>query len=229
MLRFIEDQTDRLVPERSGRKPLIIPALAVLAALLLAGPASAHNGVNHVPASYMPYAEGMGDPAGVTLTPAKAGKAAFVAHAAHAGIDGANPLAELVREVNARFADVNVAKAEGYAPIPCVSGVEGGAMGIHFVNGALIEDDAIDIGKPEAVMYEPKADGTMELVAVEYITTKGPANLGGHLLAFNGAPNRYGLPAFYELHVWAWRDNPTGTFADMNPTVSCDAAVAAAN
>jgi hypothetical protein len=138
-----------------------------------------------------------------------------------------NPLAEKVREANARFADVEVAKAEGYAPIPCVSGVEGGAIGIHFVNGALIEDGVVDLGKPEAVMYEPKGDGGLELVAVEYITTTGPANLDGHLFSFTGSPNRYGLPPFYQLHVWAWRDNPTGTFADMNPNVTCDAAVAA--
>jgi len=137
---------------------------------------------------------------------------------------GDNPLANDVREANARFVDPAVAVAEGYAPIPCVSGVEGGAMGIHYVNGDYLKDDAIDIGKPEAVMYEPKPDGTLELVAVEYITFKGPANLGGHLFAFNGAPNRYGLDPFYELHVWAWRDNPAGTFADMNPNVSCDAA-----
>ncbi len=137
---------------------------------------------------------------------------------------GENPLLNDVREANARFADPAVAVSEGYAPIPCVSGVEGGAMGIHYVNGDYLKDDAIDIGKPEAVMYEPKADGTLELVAVEYITFKGPANLGGHLFAFNGAPNRYGLDPFYELHVWAWRDNPAGTFADMNPNVSCDAA-----
>ena len=150
----------------------------------------------------------------------------FAHGSGHDGVATGNPLAEKVREMNARFTDVEAATAEGYAPIPCVSGVEGGAMGIHFVNGALIEDGEIDLGKPEAVMYEPQADGTMELVAVEYITTKGPANLDGHLFAFNGAPNRYGLPAFYELHVWAWRDNPTGTFADMNPEVSCDAAVA---
>lgn len=147
-----------------------------------------------------------------------------LAHDGNAMVAGANPLADAVREANGRFADVSVAMAEGYAPIPCVSGIEGGAMGIHYVNGALIDDEIIDIAKPEAVMYEPGPDGAMELVAVEYITTKGPANLGGHLFAFNGAPNRYGLPAFYELHVWAWRANPTGTFADMNPAVSCDAA-----
>ncbi|RYG95973.1 MAG: hypothetical protein EON57_15805, partial [Alphaproteobacteria bacterium] len=101
--------------------------------------------------------------------------------------------------------------------------------GIHYVNGALIEDEVVDIGKPEAVMYEPGPNGQMTLVAVEYITTKGPAALDGHLFSLTGAPNRYGLPAFYELHVWAWRENPTGTFADMNPNVSCDAAVAPTN
>jgi hypothetical protein len=142
----------------------------------------------------------------------------------HAMVAGGNPLADAVRGANARFADVAVAVSEGYAPIPCVSGIEGGAMGIHYVNGTLIDDGAIDIGHPEAVMYEPRPDGTMELVAVEYIATKGPAELGGHLFSFVGAPNRYGLPAFYELHVWAWRDNPTGAFADMNPEVSCAAA-----
>ena len=145
------------------------------------------------------------------------------------GVTPDNPVAVKVRAANERFADVNAALAEGYSPIPCVSGIEGGAMGIHYVNGALIEDDAIDIGKPEAVMYEPGPNGEMTLVAVEYITTKGPASLEGHLFSLTGAPNRYGLPAFYELHVWAWRDNPTGTFADMNPTVSCDYAVAASN
>ena len=139
-------------------------------------------------------------------------------------VEAANPLAQKVRDINDRFENVETATEEGYAPIPCVSGTDGGAMGIHYVNGTLIEDGMIDIGKPEAVMYEPQTDGTMRLVAVEYITTKGPVNLDGHLFSFTNSPNRCGLPPFYELHVWAWRDNPTGTFADMNPDVSCDAA-----
>lgn len=146
------------------------------------------------------------------------------AHEAHDAVMGNNPLADSVRQANARFADVAVAKAEGYAPIPCVSGVDGGAMGIHYVNGALIDDEKIDIAHPEAVMYEPGPNGKLSLIAVEFITTKGPAELGGHLFSFSGAPNRYGLPPFYELHVWAWKANPTGAFADMNPDVSCDAA-----
>ncbi|BCH08960.1 hypothetical protein MesoLj131c_32180 [Mesorhizobium sp. 131-3-5] len=135
---------------------------------------------------------------------------------------GSNPLAEKVRAANSRFLDVKAATAEGYAPIPCASGISGGAMGIHYVNGKYLKDDKIDIARPEAVMYEPMADGTLTLVAVEYITSKGPASLEGQLFNFNSAPNRYGLGEFYELHVWAWKGNPTGTFADMNPKVSCE-------
>ncbi len=132
-----------------------------------------------------------------------------------------NPLADHVRAANDRFADVAVAVAEGYGPIPCASGFQGGAMGIHYVNGAYLGDKLTDIAKPEAVMYEPMADGSMQLIAVEYIAFEGPAALEGHLFNFNSAPNRYGLDPFYELHVWAWKDNPTGVFADMNPDVSC--------
>lgn len=135
--------------------------------------------------------------------------------------DGGHTLSDHVRLANDRFKDVAVAVSEGYAPIPCASGADGGAMGVHYVNASLI-GDSIDIKRPQAVMYEPKADGKLELIAVEYITSKGPASLEGQLFNFTNAPNRYGLGPFYELHVWAWRPNPHGTFADMNPTVSCD-------
>jgi hypothetical protein len=46
--------------------------------------------------------------------------------------------------------------------------------------------------------------------------------LEGQLLQFEDSPNRFGLPAFYQLHVWAWRDNPNGAFVDWNPRVSCE-------
>jgi hypothetical protein len=150
------------------------------------------------------------------------GTAATVAAAdRYAGPKGTR-LVDHVRSANARFKDVSVAVAEGYAPIPCASGVDGGAMGIHYVNPKLIGAEAVDIAHPQAVMYEPTTDGKMALVAVEYITAKGPAALEGQLFNFTGAPNRYGLPPFYELHVWAWKTNPHGAFADMNPAVTCE-------
>jgi hypothetical protein len=130
-------------------------------------------------------------------------------------------LVEHVRSANTRFKDVSVAVAEGYAPIPCASGIEGGAMGVHYVNPNYLKDQVPDIKRPQAVMYEPMPDGAMALVAVEYITFKGPASLEGQLFNFNGAPNRYGLDPFYELHVWAWKPNPRGPYADMNPDVTC--------
>lgn len=134
-----------------------------------------------------------------------------------------NPLVDEVRNANDRFKDVSVAVTEGYKPIACASGIEGGSMGIHYVSEAQLKDDGINLAQPEAVMYEPSSDGKLMLIGVEYITTKGPAELNGHLFNFNNAPNRYGLPAFYELHVWAWKDNRKGAFTDMNPDVSCDA------
>ena len=33
--------------------------------------------------------------------------------------------------------------------------------------------------------------------------------------------NRFGLPAFYSLHAWIWKHNPSGTFSMWNPNVSC--------
>ena len=141
--------------------------------------------------------------------------------AAHAA--ATNPLADAVRAANSRFEDVAVAVSEGYGPIPCDSAPAGGGMGIHYVNGDYLKDPKPDIARPQAVMYEPQADGSLKLIAVEYITFKGPASIEGHLMNFNAAPNSYGLDPFYELHVWAWKTNPLGTFADDNPDVSCDA------
>ena len=137
------------------------------------------------------------------------------------GQNSKETLVDKVRGANSRFRDVSVAVAEGYAPIPCASGIDGGAMGVHYVNPNYLKDAVPDLKRPQAVMYEPMPDGKMALVAVEYITFKGPASLENQLFNFNGAPNRYGLDPFYELHVWAWKPNPRGAYADMNPDVSC--------
>lgn len=135
----------------------------------------------------------------------------------------ASPLIDAVKAATEKYQDAAAATADGYAPMPCVSGPAGGAMGVHFVNVGYLEDGAIDVAKPEALMYEPRPDGTLELLGVEFITFTGPTVLQGHLFHFVNAPNRYGLDPFFELHVWAWRANPSGTFADFNPDVSCDA------
>ncbi len=133
------------------------------------------------------------------------------------------PLVGRVREATRQYRDVQMAVAAGYTPGPCVSGRNGGAMGIHYINLALLDDAAPVLTEPEALIYEPLSDGRLRLVGVEYITLAGPAVLEGHLFNYTGSANRYGLPEFWELHVWAWKNNPDGTFADWNPRVSCDA------
>ena len=145
-------------------------------------------------------------------------------------LDSAATLPAAVRQATERFQDVNEAIAAGYQIFQgCVSGPEEGAMGVHFVNFALF-DDQLDVEHPEALVYEPKR-GQLQLVAAEYITPAAAwhgshgvgvqPQLREHLLHFAPGPNRYGPDAFYELHVWAWKVNPNGTFADWNPNVSC--------
>jgi len=50
---------------------------------------------------------------------------------------------------------------------------------------------------------------------------QGPPELMGQLFHYWESPNRFGLPAFYTLHIWAWKDNPNGAFVNWHPKVSC--------
>ena len=103
-----------------------------------------------------------------------------------------------------------------------------GAMGLHYVNGSLL-DDVIDVAHPEIVLYEPLADGQVQLTGADYLvfadawnsTHSEPPQLMGQLFQLFETPNRFGLPAFYSLHVWAWKDNPNGAFVNWHPNVSC--------
>ncbi len=144
-----------------------------------------------------------------------------------------SPLISKVRVATARYRDINVATSEGFAQAtPCVSGPTSGAMGVHFVLFDRVTNGVLSADQPESLIYEPMPDGTMRLVGVEFIVLvatwesmhpgAGPPALDGHLLNLVSAPNRYGLPAFYEMHVWAWEHNPVGSFADWNTHVSCE-------
>jgi hypothetical protein len=144
-----------------------------------------------------------------------------------------SPLIDKVRAATARYRNINVALAEGFAQAtPCVSGPDFGAMGVHYVLGSRITGGVLQADEPEALIYEPLPDGAQRLVGVEFIVLASvwqsqhkdgstPA-LDGHLLNYVAAPNRFGLPEFYEMHVWAWEQNPVGSFADWNSQVSCD-------
>jgi hypothetical protein len=150
-------------------------------------------------------------------------------HASHVP-DMTSDLVEEVRQTTQSFQDVRQAVAAGYEQfLGCVSGPQEGAMGVHFVNSRLVDDGELDVNHPEALIYESK-NGRLHLVGVEYIVMAAawdahhpqPPVLEGQVFQYNGSPNRYGLPPFFELHVWAWRDNPHGAFVDWNTHVSCE-------
>ena len=134
-----------------------------------------------------------------------------------------------MRNATARYIEINKATADDFVVgTPCVSGPDAGAMGVHLVGPDRIGTFVLDAEQPQALIYEPMADGAMRLVGVEFIVLAqnlpnpgSPPALEGNLLNYIGAPNRYGLPAFYEIHVWAWEGNPDGSYADWNRHVTC--------
>ena len=140
-------------------------------------------------------------------------------------------LVKTVRESTERFRDVAVAEAEGYHLLfGCVSGPDSGAMGLHYVNLALVGDGELDPTQPEIVIYEPTPNGRLRLIGADYLVFAGDwdkkgvgtPQLMGQLMHLFESPNRFGLPAFYTLHVWAWKENPTGMFVNWHAQVSCD-------
>lgn len=169
---------------------------------------------------------------------------------------GEPTLAE-VRELTDRFKDVKVALAEGYIRDPfdmCdTAEMMGkpavlGAMGVHYLRPDLVgvteppnprvhgSGTHTDFRKPAILIYEPQADGSMALVAVENLVfqaawhatgAKGPPTFHG--LAWDAMADDPATPIdeahmfapHYDRHVWIHRDNPNGVFTPFNPNVSC--------
>ena len=134
------------------------------------------------------------------------------------------PLAE-VRRAPAAYHRVGEAVADGWGAVAiseCVAHPELGGMGHHYVNLDLL-DGALDPTQPEVLLYEPTKNGRLRLVGVEYVVPFGvvpetgpaPELFGHHFHPSAGAGG-------WALHVWAWRHNAAGLFADFNPAVSCD-------
>lgn len=174
-----------------------------------------------------------------------------------AAIPAGEPDLAAVRKATERFMDVNVALAEGYIRDPfdlCdTADMMGrpaalGAMGVHYfrpdvlgitgppnpkVNGTGIHTDFLT---PSILIYEPQADGSLQLVAVENLAFEAAWKAAGnsrpptfHGVAYNYMADDPATPAdeahqfepHYDRHVWIYRENPNGMFAPFNPTVSC--------
>jgi len=164
-----------------------------------------------------------------------------------------------VRVATARFRDVRQALAEGYVRDPgnmCITAAmmgqpaNAGAMGIHYFRPDLLGITAppnprvngngthTDFRKPSILIYEPRPDGSLELVAVENLVFRWAWREAGHAEppTFHGVsyemmaddPNTkvdeaHMFEPHYDLHFWVFRDNPNGRFAPFNPNVSCAA------
>jgi|RhiMetdeSRZDD1v2_1073273.scaffolds.fasta_scaffold481249_2 hypothetical protein len=79
-----------------------------------------------------------------------------------------------------------------------------------------------DLLHPEAIIYAPNLNGSIQLGAVEYMVpaamwdaenTNPPQVLGQSF-------HLHERLRMYVLHSWIWKDNPSGIFEDWNPDVS---------
>ena len=139
------------------------------------------------------------------------------------------------RDASAVFQDPTAALAGGYdlltdaADLACIDMPGQGGMGVHYVKGSLVQSGTIDAARPQALVYEVQNDGRLRLVALEYVVLQSvwdaahstAPELFGQKFMLTPDGNRYGLPAFYSLHAWIWKNNPSGTFSPWNPTVRC--------
>jgi hypothetical protein len=147
----------------------------------------------------------------------------------------AHPGLTKLRADTKKFRNLDTAKGKGYAllvdeaGLACIAEPGMGAMGVHYVNGTLVGDGAINPAKPEAMVYRRGAHGVLRLAAVEYVVIKSAwkakhtsrPKLFGQKFNFTKAPNRFDLPPYYSLHVWVWKHNPAGMFEMWNPNVHC--------
>lgn len=171
----------------------------------------------------------------------------------------AEPTLDAVKAATSRFQDVKVALAEGYVRDPGNMCDEAsmmgrsaslGAMGVHYFRPDLLGISAppsprvdgvgthTDFLEPGILIYEPQANGSMKLVAVENLVFAKAWKAAGHSAppSFHGKSfddmhddpatpidEAHNFEAHFDLHVWLYRDNPNGMFAQFNPKVSCAA------
>ena len=132
---------------------------------------------------------------------------------------------EQLRAATAPYRSLDSAVAAGYngSVRDCLVHEHHGAMGFHHVNRRN-SDAKFELAKPEILLYERTADGAYRLNGVEYIIpyaawprdSVAPVAMGQTM-------RREDNLKFWYLHVWAWKENPDGVFADYHPDVACPA------
>jgi hypothetical protein len=153
-------------------------------------------------------------------------------------IAGSTSDVAVAKQATAAFRNLAAAKKAGYTvelkttpangAVSCIADPAAGGMGVHMVNPTLL-NATVGVKGPEALVYAPRNDGSLKLVAVEYVVdkkawhsagnTKAPRLFGRQFALITKNP--FGLKPFYALHAWIWRKNPSGLLAPYNPDVSC--------
>jgi hypothetical protein len=129
---------------------------------------------------------------------------------------------EQIRAATASFRDLEQAVAAGYSREGgrCLDNPPHGAMGYHHQNAALL-DDVLELERPEILTYERTASGGYELTGVEYIVPLDAWSGDAPPQILDQPLRRAPSLGIWYLHVWVWRENPSGVFADWNPNVTC--------
>ena len=143
-----------------------------------------------------------------------------------------------VRKALDKYKDPITAVRDGYySTVGCVDFPAGGtehgsmeykpgAMGVHFINMSYVSPK-LDSTKPQVLLYEPVGD-KLVLVGAEWfvpvaISKTAPTLFGQTMMG----PMEGHQPIMtedlhhWDLHVWLWKDNPTGVFNATNPSVKC--------
>jgi hypothetical protein len=130
-----------------------------------------------------------------------------------------NRLLAAARGATARYHDVEAAEDDEFVQFtPCVEDETKGGMGYHWVNfGNVVPPHLLDVTSPQALVYEPMKNGRKRLVAIEYIVPYALSDTPPMLFGQHFQP----APPGWALHVWIWKNNPSGMFAGYNPNVSC--------
>lgn len=129
-----------------------------------------------------------------------------------------------LRRVTAPFHSLKKAEHAGWSTqvTTCMGSTSQGGMGYHYGKPEYINDGTAQVDRPDLLLYEPQKNGTMRLVAVEYVIlyTAHPRNAAPPML-MGKQFTKNDTFQLWGLHVWLWRKNPNGLFADWNPEVTC--------
>jgi len=129
-----------------------------------------------------------------------------------------------LRIMTARYNNVDAAIKDGFILLHgCETRPGEGAVGVLYVHLDRFMDGIIDPTKPDGLLYAPDRNGKLSLAGVELAV---PAS------GWNSPkpPQFLGVPFqteeefdAYGLHIWVWKYNPDGLFAQAHPAIACEA------